>query len=111
MANRSQASSNVFQAVADPTRRALLDYLKDGEQGVSYLCAQFSVSQPAVSQHLRVLLEAGLVSERRDGRQRLYKLEPVALKEVADWVQEYEQFWQQKLDALGDYLDRKHQSR
>ena len=107
MANRSQASSSVFQAVADPTRRAILGHLKDGEQGAGYLCAQFAVSQPAVSQHLRVLLEAGLVSERRDGRQRLYRLEPVALKEVADWVKEYEQFWRQRLGALGDYLDRK----
>ena len=111
MANRSQASSSVFQAVADPTRRAILDHLKDGEQGAGFLCTQFAISQPAVSQHLRVLLDAGLVSDRRDGRQRLYKLEPVALKEVGDWVKEYERFWQQKLDALRDYLDRKQKKR
>jgi DNA-binding transcriptional ArsR family regulator len=107
MTNRSPANSSVFPAVADPTRRAILDHLKDGEQSAGYLWAQFAVSQPAISQHLRVLLEVGLVSERRVGRQRLYKLEPDALKEVADWVKDYEQFWQQKLDALGDYLDRK----
>ena len=106
MTNRRSESSTVFQAIADPTRRAILDYLKSGEQPVNYLCTQFAISQPAVSQHLRVLLQAGLVSERRLGRQRLYKLEPLALKEVSDWIREYDKFWQQKLDALGDYLDR-----
>ena len=107
MSNRKSASSSVFYAVADPTRRAILDGLKAGEQPVNFFCLQFAITQPAVSQHLRVLLLAGLVSERREGRQRLYKLEPGALKEIADWVNEYEQFWQQKLGALGNYLDKK----
>ncbi len=107
MSNRQAASSTVYQAIADPTRRAILDLLKDGEQPVNFFCLQFAVTQSAVSQHLRVLLLAGLVSERREGRHRLYKLEPLALKEVADWVNEYEQFWRQKLKALGAYLDKK----
>ncbi|MEP7271791.1 MAG: metalloregulator ArsR/SmtB family transcription factor [Acidobacteriota bacterium] len=111
MTNRSATSSNIFQAVADPTRRAILGHLKLSDQSAGFLCAQFAISQPAVSQHLRVLLDAGLVSERRDGRRRLYKLEPAPLKEVDDWVKEYEHFWEEKLDALGDYLDRKKNKR
>lgn len=107
MSNRRPASSSVYQAIADPTRRAILDLLREGEQPVNALCQQFGISQPAISQHLRVLWVAGLVSERRVGRQRLYKLEAVALKDVADWIGEYERFWQEKLSALGAYLEKK----
>jgi DNA-binding transcriptional ArsR family regulator len=107
MSNRRAANSSVYHAIADPTRRAILDLLRGGEQPVNFLCLQFGISQPAVSQHLRVLLLAGLVSERRVGRQRLYKLEAAALIEVADWVGEYERFWRGKLNALGAYLDKK----
>ncbi|HKQ75855.1 MAG TPA: metalloregulator ArsR/SmtB family transcription factor [Blastocatellia bacterium] len=107
MSNRRTASSSVYHAIADPTRRGILDLLRGGEQPVNFLCLRFGISQSAVSQHLRVLLLAGLVSERRVGRQRLYKLEAAALIEVADWVGEYEQFWREKLGALGAYLDKK----
>ena len=103
--SRSAASEDVFQAIADPTRRALLDRLRDGEQAVKQLAEPFEMSLPAISQHLQILCEAGLVSQRRSGRQRLYWLNPEPLKQVSEWVSHYEQFWQEKLDALGEYLE------
>ena len=103
--SRPAASADIFQAIADPTRRALLDRLRDGEQAVKQLAEPFEMSMPAISQHLQVLCEAGLVQVRKEGRQRLYKLNPDPLKEVSDWMNPYEQFWQEKLDALGKYLE------
>lgn len=98
--------AEVFQAIADPTRRALLDLLREKEQPVKSLVERFAVSQPAISQHLRILRHARLVSERRVGRQRIYRLEGEALAEVADWLAHYEQFWKSKLAALGEHLRR-----
>jgi DNA-binding transcriptional ArsR family regulator len=95
----------VFHALADPTRRAMLDRLRVGERTVSELAAPFAMSQPAVSQHLRVLSDAGIVRARRDGRQRYYRLRAAPLREAFDWLGRYERFWGEKLDALGDYLD------
>ncbi len=95
----------VFRAVADPTRRAILDLLAAGERAVNDLLKSFKMTQPAVSQHLRVLREAGLVSERREGRHRIYKLEAEPIRAVHDWAGHYERFWTRKLTALGDYLD------
>ncbi|HAA28338.1 MAG TPA: transcriptional regulator [Cyanobacteria bacterium UBA8553] len=103
--SRPAASADIFQAIADPTRRALLDRLRDGEQAVKQLAEPFEMSMPAISQHLHVLCEAGLVQVRKEGRHRLYKLNPEPLKEVSDWMNPYEQFWQEKLDALGKYLE------
>ena len=104
---RGKSSVNVFRAVADSTRRELLDRLAEGEQPVTRLAARFDMSLPAVSQHLKMLREAGLVAERREGRQRLYRLRATPLKEVADWVSHYDRFWRSKLKALGEHL-RKH---
>ena len=103
--SRPAASADIFVAIADPTRRALLDRLREGEQSVKQLAEPFEMSMPAVSQHLQVLCEAGLVQVRKLGRQRLYRLNPEPLKEVSDWMNPYEQFWQEKLDALGKYLE------
>lgn len=100
------ASVSVFQAVSDPTRRALLDLLADGERAVRDLLGFFRMTQPAISQHLRVLREAGLVSERRAGRLRIYSLNANPLRAVYDWAAHYERFWTRKLDGLGAYLDR-----
>ena len=94
-----------FRALADPTRRAILDRLRRREHGVSALCEPFAMSQPAVSQHLRVLVDAGLVRSRRCGRERLYTLRAAPLREAFDWLGHFEQFWTEKLDALGDYLE------
>ncbi|MGD1910601.1 MAG: ArsR/SmtB family transcription factor [Rivularia sp. (in: cyanobacteria)] len=103
--SRQSASADVFQVIADPTRRAILDLLSTGEQPVKQLAEPFAMSLPAISQHLQILCEAGLVEMRKSGRQRLYKLKPEPLKQVSNWVANYEQFWQKKLDALRDYLE------
>ena len=96
----------VFRAVADPTRRRVLGLLADGERSAGELHGPFTISQPALSRHLRVLREAGLVSERRLGRQRIYSLRAEPLRAVHDWVSHYERFWLERLERLGAYLDR-----
>ena len=103
--SRTAGSANVFTAIADPTRRAILDLLRQGEQSVKQIAKPFSMSLPAISQHLSILCEAGLVTQRKQGRQRFYCLNPEPLKQVSDWVNHYEQFWQEKLDVLGNYLE------
>lgn len=103
--SRSTASTDIFQAIADPTRRAILDRLQCGEQPVKQLAEPFAMSLPAISQHLQVLSEAGLVIQHRQGRQRIYRLNPDSLQPVSDWVSQYDRFWTAKLDALGEYLE------
>lgn len=90
--SRPAKSADIFQAIADPTRRAILDRLRGGEQSVKRLAEPFEMSLPAISQHLQILCEAGLVSQRRAGRQRFYQLNPQPLKQVSEWVSDYEQF-------------------
>jgi DNA-binding transcriptional ArsR family regulator len=97
---------DVFQAIAHPARRKLLDALAVGEFPVRELANRFDTSRPAISQHLRLLLDAGLVAERRSGRQNLYRLTPEPLVEVQDWIATYEQFWATRLRALRSTLDR-----
>ena len=96
--------SNTFAALADPTRRAILAKLTLGEASVTELAKPFNMSMPAVSKHLKVLERAGLVAHEREAQWRPRRLEPNALKEVADWVEHYRQFWEQRLDRLDDYL-------
>lgn len=103
--NISHEHADVYAAIAHPVRRGLMDMLARGEMPVNALAEPFGVSRPAISQHLQVLREAGLVAERRDGRRRLYRLQPTPLRQVADWVGHYEVFWAEKLHSLGDYLD------
>jgi DNA-binding transcriptional ArsR family regulator len=100
------AGEDVFTAIAHPVRRRLLDLLAAGEQPVNRLAMPFEVSRPAISQHLRILLDAGLVSERRSGRERRYRLHPDRLRQVRDWLATYDRFWQERLGALGAHLDR-----
>lgn len=96
---------DIFYAIADPTRRAILDRLRDGEQPVKQLAEPFAMSLPAISQHLQILCEVGLVTQRRLGRQRIYQLNPEPLQQVKNWVSHYEHFWQAKLDNLDEYLE------
>jgi len=103
---RPLASGDVFHAVADATRRQVLDRLAERELPVMKLAESFEMSLPAVSQHLKVLRQAGLVTERREGRQRVYSLTPGPLKEVADWVDHYQKFWKTRLARLGEHLKR-----
>src|SRR5262245_52385705 len=100
-----RAGADVFIAIAHPARRQLLDRLAASEQSVNELARPFKMSRPAVSQHLRVLLEAGLVREQRRGRERRYQLRAERLREVQRWLQTYERFWRTHLEALGNYLE------
>lgn len=95
----------VFHAIADPTRRDLLVLLRLGERTASELAEPFDVTRSAVSQHLGILLEAGLVERRREGRHRLYRLTAGPLEEVDAWVQVFRAFWDDRFRRLGNYLD------
>lgn len=89
----------------------LLRLAREGEKNVTELLEPFSISQPAVSKHLRILREAGLVRSRKEGRRRLYEVEAGGLRQVHDWVAHFEKYWDEKLDALGDYLDKRNRKR
>jgi DNA-binding transcriptional ArsR family regulator len=97
--------SSTFQALADPTRRAILARLSRGEASVSDLAEPFEMSLPAVSKHLKVLEKAGLISRSREAQWRPCKLEPEPLKAVDTWLDEYRRMWEQRLDRLENYLN------
>src|SRR4051812_10080352 len=97
--------ADVFRAIADPTRRAILDRLRAGPTPVNALAVDFAQSRPAISKHLRVLREASLVSERRSGRERIYQLQPRPLQKVAGWIEGYRAFWLDSLNNLKRYLE------
>jgi DNA-binding transcriptional ArsR family regulator len=103
--SRTSSDDSVFQAIASPTRRALLDALATGESTVTELVARLEVTQSAVSQQLAILRSAGLVSERSAGRFRHYRLDPEPLREVAAWMGRYRALLERQLDALGRVLD------
>jgi DNA-binding transcriptional ArsR family regulator len=96
--------STTFAALADPTRRAILARLAEGEATVNELAEPFALSLPTVSKHLKVLQRAGLVSQGRKAQWRPCRLEAAPLHEVADWMEEYRRFWDESLDRLDDYL-------
>jgi DNA-binding transcriptional ArsR family regulator len=96
--------SATFAALADPTRRAILARLASGEASVSELAEPFEISAPAVTKHLKVLERAGLISRSRQAQWRPCKLEATPLREVSDWVEQYRQLWEARLDRLEDYL-------
>lgn len=96
---------DTFRAVADPTRRAILDRLRSGAAPVADIAAGFRMSRPAVSKHLRILRQARLVREQRAGRQRVYRLEPAPLEEVLRWVETYRAFWQANLTSLKRHIE------
>jgi DNA-binding transcriptional ArsR family regulator len=98
-------SVDVYQAIADPRRRAILELLGRDEQPVQSLVDRFDVSFAAISQHLRVLRDAGLVVRRPEGTSRLYRATPGALKEVHDWTGQYRDFWRGRIARLNKYLD------
>src|SRR5215470_3228796 len=98
-------TGEVFHAVADRNRRRLLDMLAGGDLPAQELASHFDISFAAISQHLKVLHEAGLVKRRAAGRQRIYSLAPLRLREVDDWTARYRKFWQGRLTRLRLYLD------
>jgi DNA-binding transcriptional ArsR family regulator len=96
--------TRTFAALADPTRRAILERLADGEASVTELAAPFEMSLPAVSKHLKVLERAGLIDRGRTAQWRPARLQAAPLKEAAAWVERYRRFWDDRLDTLDDYL-------
>lgn len=99
-------STAVLGAIAEPTRRLILDAVRDGERSVGDLVEIVGMHQPGVSRHLKVLRDAGLVTVRRDAQRRLYRLRPEPLKELDDWLEPYRAEWANRLDALERHLDR-----
>ena len=96
--------STTLSALADPTRRAILARLATGEATVNQLAEPFDISLPAISRHLKVLQKAGLISQGREAQWRPCRITPAPLEEVADYVEEYRELWEKKLDRLEDYL-------
>ncbi|HWW09785.1 MAG TPA: metalloregulator ArsR/SmtB family transcription factor [Candidatus Acidoferrales bacterium] len=101
---RASTTSDVFNAVAEPHRREILDALIAGEKAVGAIVHDLALSQPQVSKHLRVLGEVGLVRCRIDGRRRLYRLEPTRLRPFHEWLSKYERAWKDRLDRMDDYV-------
>ena len=95
----------VFEVLAEPRRRQILDLLRTDERAVSELVEALGLTQPAVSKHLRTLREAGLVAVRSDAQRRLYRLRPEPLRELDGWLAPYRQIWERRLDALEQHLD------
>lgn len=96
--------SSMFAALADPTRRAILARLVSGESSVKDLARPFKLSMPAISKHLKVLEHAGLITRSRNAQWRPCRIEAGALKEVADWVEQYRNIWEQRINQFEDYL-------
>lgn len=104
------APNEIFHALADPTRRSLFEaMLREGEQTVHALTGRAGVSQPAVSKHLRVLKDAGLVHDRREGRETHYRARPKGLTPMFDWMDFYGKFWSDRMDKLENLLNRMDQ--
>ncbi len=101
-----QVDADIFTAIAHPVRRELLDRLLQGDVSVTELARPFDMSRPAISQHLRILRDVGLVTEQRNGRERHYRLQPDQLYEIQLWIQKYDRFWQNRLEQLGKYLEQ-----
>ena len=98
-------TGTTFELVAEPTRRRILDLLRERARPVGELVKLLGLSQPGVSKHLRLLREAGLVRVRRDGQRRWYELEPEPLAELDEWLEPYRRLWEDRLDALERHLD------
>lgn len=98
--------NDIFQAIADPTRRKLLQLLAEKEMPVTVISKHFPMSRTAVSKHLRILSESKLVSVKKAGREKLYKLQPDALLEIKDWLSFFEQFWDNKISMLQHFVEK-----
>lgn len=115
MVTVNEPGNDVFRALADPTRRAILDMLRKGAQPVNEIARSFPVSRPAVSKHLRLLRQADLVAGSKEGRRQLYRLNPAPLAMVDHWLEDYRRFWQHSLARLKTFAEtearKKHPKR
>lgn len=107
-ASASRTPEATFQALADPTRRAMLDLLRRGSQPAGQIASAFPVSRPAISKHLRLLRRAHLVREHREGRNRVYQLNPEPLRAVDSWIEQYRVFWVHSLNNLKAFVEAEH---
>ncbi len=96
---------DVFQAISDPTRREIIDLLSSRPLNLNTVARHFNVSRPAISKHIKILIECGLINVRQDGRERYCRTDLQKLKEVDRWLDRYRKFWNHKLDVLGDFLE------
>ncbi|MEO3862238.1 metalloregulator ArsR/SmtB family transcription factor [Acrocarpospora sp. B8E8] len=103
--------SEVFSALADPTRRAILARLAEGEATVNQLAEPFPISLQAISKHLKVLERAGLITRGKEAQWRPCRLDAGPLREIADWIADYQRFWEQRYDRLGEYLQQLQKDR
>jgi DNA-binding transcriptional ArsR family regulator len=104
----AEKAEAAFSALADPTRRAVLDLLRRGRLPAGQIALAFPVSRPAISKHLRLLRRAHLVRERREGRRRIYQLNPEPLKAVDSWLEHYRMFWRMNLGDLKNFVETEH---
>jgi len=98
---------DVYQAIADPTRREIINMLTAESMNLNSVADRFDVSRPAISKHIKILVECGLIDIKQKGRERYCEAKPERLKEVADWVEQYSRFWDAKLDALKKFAESK----
>lgn len=101
-----EARRDVFQAISDPTRRQIINLIAHKRMNLNSLAENFEISRPAISQHIKILMECGMVVVKQEGRERFCEAKLDGLSEVSSWVDQYKEFWNEKLDSLGSYLDK-----
>ena len=101
-----EARRDVFQAISDPTRRQIINLIAKKSMNLNAIADNFEISRPAISQHIKILTECGMVVVRQEGRERFCEAKLDGLKEVSNWVDQYKQFWNQQFDSLESYLDK-----
>lgn len=106
--NKPQLDKSAFNAISDPTRRAILDLLRDRELAAGDIATHFPVSRPAIARHVRILKKTGLLKERRDAQRRFYSLDPTGLKEVDRWLAPYRLFWAARMTALKSFVENQN---
>ena len=108
---RAATTSDVYNAIAEPTRRAIFELLCEAERAVNDVVLELDMDQPSVSKHLRVLREVDLVDVRREGRRRIYSAKPAALQPVGTWVKKFERYWERQLDQIKERAERHRTAR
>lgn len=97
---------DVFQAIADPTRRQIINMIAHRELNLNSVAEHFDISRPAISKHIKILTECGLITMKKEGRERFCEAKLEKLNEVSDWVEKYKEFWETRLNALEEYLSK-----
>lgn len=109
--HKMESRRDVYQAIADPTRRAIIDLIANRPTNVNTIAEEFDVSRQAISLHIKILVECGLLSVKKQGRERICEGRLEKLNEVNEWIVQYRRFWETKLDALGKFLDNSKNSK